>query len=61
MSELRESWEVVKPHIDELLEAYLHDRLPIMIEGMLERILAKQRKDVADELVRILLEKALKA
>lgn len=53
--------KLFKNSLDELVQAYCSDHLPLVVEAMVDKILAKQRKDVADELVRILLEKALKA
>lgn len=46
--------------LQELVEAYLHDNLERILQSMVDRVMDRQRKDVADELVRILLEKALK-
>lgn len=49
----------LEPKMDVLVHAYLSRQVPFIMQAMVEDILAKQRKDVADELVRILLEKAL--
>lgn len=51
--------EDLRRELQSLVDASVKDRLPIILEAIVEEILAKQRKDVADELVRILLEKAL--
>lgn len=45
----------LRPALDEIVAA----ELPKIVERMAGTLLEKQRKDVADELVRILLEKAL--
>jgi hypothetical protein len=51
--------ELFEKNLSELVDRKVKELLPTMLEATLDRVLAKQRKDVGDELVRILLEKAM--
>lgn len=44
----------LKPYIDDIVRAHVREIMPLF----LDEVIKKQRKDIGDELVRILLEKA---
>lgn len=52
--QLREAWEVLKPNLDRLIKIEVYRAIPIL----LKEALVTERRDIGDELVRILLEKA---
>lgn len=54
---MEEFKQLFRHNLAELVDAYCSDHLSVALEAVTERILAKQRKDVADELVRILIER----
>jgi hypothetical protein len=48
-------------HIEEIVVREVSRKLPELIKEQMTQILDKQRKDIGDELVRILLQKAFEA